>query len=300
MNRWLALSLFALPLVVLASAGCDTRPREGKSCDKDKDSVKCVDPQTRASCEGEKWHVDTCLGPKGCDDKTRIVSCDMTIAAEASSCSMEDNMACAPDKTTMLRCKGGKWARAKTCSGPKACDVGGLFAWCDLANAVEGGLCESDLKENKAAYACTADKKAMLGCKDSKWKKVEGCIGELGCTSATRVSCSGAVVNPGDFCIPGAEDDYACAIDGKSMLKCEATGWKAMRSCLGAKGCSALWNNVECDETVQELGAPCRREDEAACSTDGKTILECKSGKFAKSHVCPKACKVSYNSIGCD
>ena len=32
--------------------------------------------------------------------------------------------------------------------------------------------------------------------------------------------------------------------------------------------------------TIQELGAPCALEDDAACSTDGKTILQCKGGKF--------------------
>jgi hypothetical protein len=301
MLRWLALSILTLPLLAVVSAGCDTTPREGKSCDHDKDSVKCVDPQTRASCEGEKWHVDTCLGPKGCDDKSMLVSCDVSLAKEATPCGKENNLACTLDKTTMLRCTGGKWALSKACSGPKACAIDGFLASCDTANATEGGLCESDPEDKKAvSYSCTADKKTMLGCSDRKWKKVESCIGPSGCEIISRVSCNGAAVKAGDFCIPGAEDDYACATDGKSSLKCDIGGWKVKRACLGPKGCSALGSSVECDDTIQEPGAACEREEEPACSTDGKTVLHCTSGKFTKSRACPKACKVDGTTISCE
>ena len=69
-------------VVALVAAGCDTKPADGKGCNKDKDSVICGDPQTRLACEGEKWHAETCLGPKGCEVSGMFVKCDTSLAKE--------------------------------------------------------------------------------------------------------------------------------------------------------------------------------------------------------------------------
>jgi hypothetical protein len=300
MIRWLTLSLFALPLVVLVSAGCDTKPADGKGCNKDKDSVICGDPQTRLACEGEKWHAETCLGPKGCEVSGMFVKCDTSLAKEGTACPKDDNLSCTLDKKSMMRCRGGKWTRTDSCLGPKGCDAGGFLVTCDTSVVAEGDLCEVSATKKGGSYGCSADKKTLLGCAMGKWKKVESCLGEQGCTAVGLAICDGPTASPGDFCIKEAEDDYACSTDKKSSLRCEEGGWKFARSCLGAEGCSSVGLLRKCDDTIQELGAACELEEDAACSTDGKTILQCKGGKFIKSRACPKACKVSGSTIGCE
>ncbi|MFO0755100.1 MAG: hypothetical protein U0359_01305 [Byssovorax sp.] len=300
MKRWLALSLFALPLSLVLVAGCNTSPGDGKPCNKDKDSVMCLDPKTRLSCDGEKWHGETCLGPKGCEAGALFVSCDTSLANEGTTCGKNDKFACTLDKKFMMRCKEGKWARTESCLGPAACDASGMFVKCDTSIVAEGDLCENNPEKKTAAAGCSADKKSLYACKDNKWKKVESCTGPDGCTSGYNVRCDGPTVNAGDFCVKEEEADYACATDKKSSLKCEADGWKLSRKCLGPEGCTSTFNSIKCDDSVQEPDAACQGDDAAACSTDGKTVLHCKGGKFVKSRTCPKACKVTYSTIECE
>lgn len=300
MRPWLALSLFALPLVLITAAGCDTKPRDGKDCDKSKDSVICSDPNTRLSCDGEKWRAESCLGPKGCEAGALFVRCDTSLANEASPCAKGDKFACTLDKKSMMRCKDARWARSESCAGPAGCDASGMFVKCDNSIVIEGDLCENDPEKNTVSSGCSADKKSLLSCKDSKWKKVETCAGPDGCSSGAGVRCDGPIVSAGDFCIKGEKDDFACAVDKKSSLRCEAGGWKLWRKCLGPEGCTSSWNSIKCDDSVQEPGAACEGDDAAACSTDGKTVLQCKAGKFVTSRTCPKACKVTYSTIECE
>ena len=300
MRTWLALSLLALPLTLVLAAGCDTKPRDGKDCDKKTDSVLCSDPKTRLSCDGEKWRGEACLGPKGCEAGALFVSCDTSLANEASPCGKNDKFACTLDQKSMMRCKEGKWARTESCAGPAGCNASGMFVKCDNSVVIEGDLCENDLEKKKISSGCAADKKSLLSCKDNAWKKVETCAGPDGCSSGLGVRCDGPVVNAGDFCIRGDEDDFACAVDKKSTLRCETTGWTLARKCLGPEGCTSGWNSIKCDDSVQDLGDACTKDDAAACSTDGKTILLCKDGKFIKSRICPKACKISYSTIECE
>jgi hypothetical protein len=300
MLRWLSLSVLALPVFALVAAGCDNKPADGKACSKPKDSVICADAQTRLACEGDKWHAETCLGPKGCEVSGIFVKCDTSLANEGSACPKEDNLSCTLDKKAMMRCKGGKWKLSEKCLGPAGCDASSILARCDTSIVAEGDLCEINPEKKTVPYGCSADKKSILACADSKWKKVESCLGPAGCSSGLRVNCDGPTVKAGDFCVKEAESDYACSADKKSSLKCEVGGWKVSRPCLGPEGCTSVAGRVKCDESVQPPGASCKSADEAACSTDGKTVLQCKGGKLVKGRTCPKKCKVGYSTIGCE
>ena len=248
MLRGLAITL---PLAVLVATGCG--PADGKSCDKDKDSVICLDSHTRLSCEGETWRAESCLGPNGCDAGELFVSCDSSLATEDSACGTTDtdNVSCTLDKKSMLRCKRGKWEVASRCLGPKGCEPAGIFVACDTSIVIEGDTCDAGgTKEPRVSYGCSADKKTMLACKDERWKKVERCLGAEGCYPGVGVKCDGPTASPGDFCIKGARDNYACSPDKRSELRCEVSGWTIQRACHGPQGCSSSALGVSCDDSV--------------------------------------------------
>lgn len=303
MSHWLASCVFVLPIALLAFAGC--KPAPGRSCSADSDSVLCLDPQTRLSCEGEKWQSESCLGPAGCEVSGRFVKCDTSIANEGAACEKDGNYSCTADKKTMLICQGRKWAFNEKCLGERGC-VAGFMAVCDSSIGVEGEICGSGTEATKGvSYGCTADKKTLLACKDRKWKRTEECVGPKGCEgmggiAGGRVTCDGPSATPGGFCVNEGKDDFACSPDKKSLVKCDTDGWKVVRSCLGPEACSASGHRVSCDDSVQPPDAACEKEGAAACSTDGKAILECKGGKFTKSRACPGACKIAGSLISCE
>lgn len=301
MIRWFALSALSLAAVLVSASGCDSKPADGKSCDSDKDSVLCLDPQTRIACEGGKWHAETCLGPSGCAVSGSFVKCDSSLSNEGTACDQDGNLSCTLDKKTMLKCQAGKWAPYRRCLGQSGCNASGFLALCDTSNSQEGDLCAvSDKEKDKASYACSLDKKSMLACVDNKWKKTESCIGPEGCHGTGILYCDGPTASPGEFCLKAEKDDFACAPDKKSSVKCDTGGWKQESVCLGPEGCTSSTLGVKCDDSVKDPTSTCTKDGAAFCSTDGKTILECKSGKLVKSRTCPKACKVNSIFIECE
>lgn len=290
-----------LSMPVLLSAGCDRKPAAGKRCSAGSDGAVCLDPGTRLSCEGGTWQAEACLGPRGCESGALLVSCDTSLAKEGAPCAEAGDPACSLDHRSMLRCQSGKWIVTDMCLGPDACKSTDRSVLCDSSIAAEGDVCEVDPAAKNVEYACTADRKAVVTCKDGKWRKVESCTGPRGCAATGSIDCDGPTASPGDFCVKEEKADYACSPDRKAQLRCDAGGWKIESACLGEKGCSTSGLDVECDDSVQHPGAPCEKEDEGSsvCSTDEKTILDCKDGKFVKARTCPKACKVGKDTIEC-
>jgi hypothetical protein len=66
-------------------------------------------------------------------------------------------------------------------------------------------------------------------------------------------------------------------------------------------GCSRKGTTVTCVAGPSEPGTPCLNKL-TACSTDGKSLLECKDGKLAVASVCggPKGCSIADDLISCD
>lgn len=293
-------AFFALAALLLVASGCSPKP--GGSCDESQRPNTCLDPKTRLHCEAGVWKQQSCLGPKGCDGDERDAKCDTTVANEKDACFAEKAYSCSPDKQTELRCKGGAWAPVAQCPGPSGCDASGFFVRCDGALVTEGGECEVGKDAARKSYGCSLDKKAALLCKDGKWTRFEECLGEKGCeTRAMSIDCSGPVAKPGDLCDPGDRPDYACSADGKARVVCDKEStWRLDRACLGEKGCSSSVLGVQCDASVVPPGEACTTEGNAACSTDGKTVLECKAGKYVTSRKCGKACKVTSLFVECE
>lgn len=151
-----------------------------------------------------------------------------------------------------------------------------------------GGSCKVESKE-----VCVDDKKA-LACHDGKWEEML-CRGPDGCSKKGGDSiCDQSVAEDKDVC--NLADDYVCTADKKAMLQCVKGRWTNVQSCLGQRGCQMEAKRVTCDNSLANLGDPCRDEEDYACAaSDQKSALVCRGGKFVQSAHCkgPKGCRVT-------
>jgi hypothetical protein len=151
--------------------------------------------------------------------------------------------------------------------------------------------------KNEGEAVCK-DKAAILTCKDGKWDEAS-CRGPDGCVKGgALVRCDESAAQDGDPC--GSEGErYSCSVDKKSELRCDKGKWKVVGKCGGPGGCEAKYPVVKCDSSIASAGDPCARDKDAACSADGKAILECKNGKFVQTESCPGNCKVDALLVRC-
>jgi hypothetical protein len=190
----------------------------------------------------------------------------------------------------MMACVKGKYA-AMPCQGAQGCTSQGNTSLCDNSIAAAGDACDED-----GDFACSADKKAALSCKESHFAVEETCKGARACALKTDgLYCDNDLSDPGDPC--HAIGDYACTTDHKLALKCGASHSMApLNTCKGAKGCRVFEKPEEkkveflCDDSVADLNDPCDENGEKACTMDRKGILECRSNKFATLDSCPRGC----------
>ncbi len=89
----------------------------------------------------------------------------------------------------------------------------------------------------------------------------------------------GCSPKPGKSC---DEKDKPVCFDKTTALECKGGTWQAA-PCLGPSGCESDGANIACDVTLAKGGDICREKDEKrySCTTDKKTQLRCKSGKWA-------------------
>jgi hypothetical protein len=87
--------------------------------------------------------------------------------------------------------------------------------------------------------------------------------------------------------------------DGTDLVVCDAGKFRRY-PCSGPDGCS-FDHGARCDTRQAAVGASCRG-DSNACSRDGKTMLQCKDGRFAERLPCggPKGCTFDRNDVECD
>jgi hypothetical protein len=215
-------------------------------------------------------------------------------------CKIETKEACT-DKKAALACHEGKWEEMQ-CRGPLGCATTGGEASCDQSVAEDKDVC--NLADD---VICTSDKKAMLECKKNHWVLTQKCLGANACTVDKKiVKCDNSFANLGDACTE--ENDYACTVDKKGSLVCKGDcksggTCKFTNSgfCKGPKGCRVSGDKIECDDSIAALGDPCDHEGNFACNVDSKSILQCKSGKFAQDDPCKgkEKCKVVGDKVGC-
>jgi hypothetical protein len=147
-------------------------------------------------------------------------------------------------------------------------------------------------------YACSADKKRALLCKNGRFEPYLECRGKAGCALlGQQVSCDTSVASKGDPCkVQGAS---ACSVEQKEMLVCRDGKFVTYRYCRGQYGCYTKGDAPACDETLSLEGDPCGLPGYVVCSVDKQSELICQGGTFVKSRACRKSgCSVITRAGG--
>ncbi len=211
-----------------------------------------------------------------------------------SECKTKGEIQCV-DKKNGVVCAGGKW-EPLACEGPTGCMSVAGSGSCTHTSYAVGEPC---LEEGKPE--CSGDHKSMLKCENAHWKLIDKCNGALGCVSnAMGARCDLGASSEGAPCTKENEGNASCTPDAKGLLLCKGGKMTLAAKCKGMHGCRQKGNTLECDETIADLGDPCdssEYEGKFACSTDKKTRLVCKGGKFAKERDCK--CSVMIDKVNC-
>ena len=102
---------------------------------------------------------------------------------------------------------------------------------------------------------------------------------------------------PGESCTAGR---MAC-IDPNTGVFCGKDGKFATMSCSG--GCSVSGSTLTCNNDVAAEKDGCAVVDDAACTKDAKSALQCGAdNKFAIVETCkgPRGCAISGDKVSCD
>lgn len=160
---------------------------------------------------------------------------------------------------------------------------------------VAGEACKKEGQQ-----ACVDERDSVV-CVDTKWERLT-CRGTGGCKSAGNdVACDNDTFSVGEPCDP-SQNDYECATDKVSVVKCAGKHWKLAGKCPGPKGCSSQKQKVSCDDSIADVGMPCATEGSAACSGDKASLLKCKAGAMVEDAKCrgAKQCDPSSGVPKCD
>lgn len=88
--------------------------------------------------------------------------------------------------------------------------------------------------------------------------------------------------------------DYACSLDGKHALRCEASHrFAVVRDCPG--GCTPTRSSeIECTQPPKDVDEPCGHKDELRCDPEGKRLLACVAGKLTPREDCADCRALTY------
>lgn len=142
------------------------------------------------------------------------------------------------------------------------------------------------------------DLKTELACQKGVFMAAP-CNGPLGCREdGKHLVCDFSGNAEGDPCSLDEEGSAKCMGD-KQRVTCRA-GKYTIDACRGDEGCRA-GNGVKCDQSKGEAGDPCRGATNA-CTTDGKSVLACTSGKLQVSAQCSGdlGCTIVDRQVDCD
>lgn len=234
----------------------------------------------------------------------------LAFGAMAMGCKQKVGGSCAAgqlvcaDEASALTCGADSKFAAVSCRGPKGCSGSAKSVLCDNSLAAEKDRCDEE-----GDFACSVDKKSALTCKGGTFVVGETCKGARGCeVKGNSVSCDNDIADLNDPCLSDFQD-YACTQGtNPTLLSCTAHKMTALNSCRGPKGCRIVEQDKKvefaCDDSIAAENDPCDELSEKACSTDKKSVLECKGHKFAVLKACPgpKGCSTDdkEGSIDCD
>jgi hypothetical protein len=92
----------------------------------------------------------------------------------------------------------------------------------------------------------------------------------------------------------------ARCLDGKTVMVCQA-GTFISAPCKGPQGCALTAKGTACDASGNAAGDPCSKDDEGASTCDGKVLVKCVGGAYARSECQgPRGCEVVGNNAVCD
>jgi hypothetical protein len=296
--RFFVFGLVVASLVVACKA---KPPKPGEACTSEGQAT-CVDKTTRVVCKDGKNVVQKCTvcqqtksrGLASTSETSFVGGCVASgIGPEGSPCDGE-SVDC--DGKTLVKCIAGQY-RHFPCGGANGCthDLEGVS--CDSTIGAPGDACR------EGSVACTADKGGMLHCKQGVYVRDKSCRGPKGCAvdpkneeGKVMLSCDSTLAVLGEPCIDGG----SCSADKQSILTCEKGKYAVFRRCRGTVAeCKydEKDKSFECAESgVGEVGDPC--DGGGACASDGKALLECKSGVLAVRSRC-RTCKIKGDRADC-
>lgn len=156
---------------------CDQSVAEDKDvCNLNGDFVCSGDKKSMLECQKNRWtFVQNCFGERACTMEAKKVTCDNSLANKDDACREEEDYACAMDHKSALVCRQGKFVVASLCKGKKACNVtgdkaSGYKVECDDSIAQIGDPCDKE-----GHFACSADEKQIVKCKDKKFVGDDKC-----------------------------------------------------------------------------------------------------------------------------
>ncbi len=216
-----------------------------------------------------------------------LAVCAMGCKKKVGDTCKADQMACM-DRQTALICVGGTFAPMQ-CRGAAGCTGASDAVLCDNKFGQAGDGCNKETSD----LACASDKRGELRCKDNKLTLASSCRGPKGCYwESTTLHCDTDIADLGDPCED--ENDLACSVDAKSLLKCKKEKYSVENTCKGPKGCKVDNTKtppaVHCDDDIADVGDPCATEGDLACAADKKQLLSCHAGKFKLDSQCKKGC----------
>ena len=220
-----------------------------------------------------------------------LAACGKPTAGEA--CKTEGQQVCADEREALV-CVDAKWEKL-TCRGPGGCKSAGNDLSCANETYAAGEPCDPSQND----YECGPDRVSVMKCKGKHWKLAGKCPGPKGCTSQKqKVTCDDSVADVGMPC--ATEQSAACSGDKTALLKCKSGTMTEETKCRGTRACDVSSGVPRCDTTVAQAGDPCNADDDAACATDGKQLLRCRSHVMVAMQACKGACKVSGTEISCN
>ncbi|MGD0675563.1 MAG: hypothetical protein ABSC94_09105 [Polyangiaceae bacterium] len=213
-------------------------------------------------------------------------------------CRITDAPTCSGTRRALV-CDSSTWGLV-ACSGPRGCLRRDGRDECDDSVANAGDRCAPGVAP---AYACALDRANALTCRDGSFVLWRHCRGPNACTitEPRHVDCDTTLGEPTDPC--EKENSYACSVDRKAMLRCNAGALVVASSCRGPGGCAfdRLGHKVDCDDAAALQGDPCDRPGRIACGVDGKSELVCEGRTYVKRRDCRRSdCRVDGAELFCD
>jgi hypothetical protein len=152
----------------------------GDRCSRDDQGVAvCASPSEMLACRGGTFVTVPCRGPNGCEMVGEQPRCDQSVAELGEACNPAGAKACSPDEARVLACADGRMTDLYRCRGDGKCRASGGKLACDQTVAQLGDRCDKALSGH---IACSADRKALITCRDERFVPSEKCKAGTVCT----------------------------------------------------------------------------------------------------------------------